>query len=331
MQNLNILIAGLGSIGVRHLENLKRLGCRHISIYRERNRNPYKEIDLQGIKIFNSYEKALEQCFDIVLICNPTAYHLNFAIPAAKAGIHLYIEKPLSHNMDNVDELLLWVKRNGLKVTVGYQLRFHPNLLAIRQWITSGKIGKLIAAHAEIGEYLPNYHPWEDYREGYAACRKLGGGVVLTQIHEIDYLLWLMGPLQVLHALGGNSGALEVDVEDHADCLMMTKDRSPVFLHMDYLQDPPCRTLKLIGRQGVITWDYQVGTAKLWKNGKVELVSEIPDGWVRNVMFVESLRDCLNNLHASEQYGATLAEGISSLETALDVKALIETNPFARE
>jgi len=275
---------------------------------------------LREVTFYDTYEKALEQRFDAIIICNPTVYHLNFAIPAAKAGCHLYIEKPLSHSMDGVDELLLWVRRNRLKVTVGYQLRFHPNILAIQRWIESERIGELLAVHAEIGEYLPNWHPWEDYRDSYAARRELGGGVVLTQIHEIDYLLWLFGPLQVINAFGGNSGALEINVEDHAACLMLMGDRCPVFLQMDYLQNPPRRNLKIVGSHGVITWDYHQGSAQLWAHGQIADLSEVPADWERNDLFMGILKNFLNAVHTSEQCQATLEDGIRSLKVALDIK-----------
>ncbi len=69
----------------------------------------------------------------------------------------------------------------------------HPGLQKIEEWINQDKLGKIYSVQVDLGEYLPDWHPWEDYRQSYAARADQGGGVVLTLIHELDYLHWLFG------------------------------------------------------------------------------------------------------------------------------------------
>ena len=121
-------------------------------------------------------------------------------------------------------------------------------------------IGRIVAVRAEVGEYLPGWHPYEDYRQMYASRADLGGGVVLSQIHEIDYLYWLFGMPRRLMAMGGHLSSLEIDVEDTASILMecVVDGRPiPVHLHQDYVQRPPSRTCQIIGDDGKILVDFR--------------------------------------------------------------------------
>ena len=80
-----------------------------------------------------------------------------------------------------------------------------------------GRLGRLLAARVHFGEYLPAWHPWEDYRQGYAARADLGGGVLLTQCHSLDYLPWLVGEVESVWGFVGKLSDLEVDVDDTAE------------------------------------------------------------------------------------------------------------------
>jgi predicted dehydrogenase len=122
----------------------------------------------------------------------------------------------VSDTLDGVDALVDTVERRGLVAAVGCQLRFHPCLLRLRALLAGGAVGRIVAVRVAVGEYLPGWHPYEDYRGGYAARRDLGGGVVLTLVHELDYVYWLFGLPRRLWAVGGHLSRLELDVEDTA-------------------------------------------------------------------------------------------------------------------
>ncbi len=112
------------------------------------------------------------------------------------------------------------IERQRLVCLVGYQLRFHPGLEAVQSLLKAGAIGRVIAARLEFGEYLPNWHPYEDYRQMPASHRELGGGVILSQIHDLDYAYALFGLPRRVFAVGGHLSSLDVDVEDTASILM---------------------------------------------------------------------------------------------------------------
>ena len=184
---MKILIAGLGSIGRRHFHNLLALGERDLLLYRT-HRSTMPDEELQGFPVETDLGAALAHKPDAVIVSNPTSLHLDVAIPAARAGCCLFLEKPVSDSMERVHDLQAAVEDSGRQAFVGFQFRFHPGLREAKQLLEQGVIGRVLSVRAHWGAYLPGWHPWEDYRQGYSARSDLGGGVILTLCHPLDYL-----------------------------------------------------------------------------------------------------------------------------------------------
>ena len=189
---MKFLIAGLGSIGRRHLRNLKALGQQDIILYRT-HQATLPDTELCDHPTFTNLEEALAEKPNGVIVSNPTALHLTVAQAAAEAGAALLIEKPISDSLIGIRDLQNTLKQTGRPVLVGFHFRYHPVLQEIKRIIDSNQLGKALKGHAHWGEYLPGWHPWEDYRNSYAARNDLGGGVLNTLSHPIDYLRWFMG------------------------------------------------------------------------------------------------------------------------------------------
>jgi predicted dehydrogenase len=316
---MKFMIAGLGSIGRRHLRNLRVLGEEDILLYRS-GRSTLQDGELEGYITETELDAALAHKPDAVIVSNPTALHLDVAIPAAEAGCHLLIEKPISHDLDRVDELLAAVKRGGGKVLVGYQFRFHPGLQAVKRWLMEGRIGKPISAHAHWGEYLPDWHPWEDYRQSYAACRDLGGGVVLTLCHPFDYLRWLMGEVVLVTSWTGQIGELDLEVEDIAEAILEFDSGAVGHVHLDYLQRPPAHRLEIIGTEGTIRWDNADGYASFYRSVEGQWESStLPDGFDRNALFIAEMKHFIDIASGDEEPACPLDDGVRTLRVALSV------------
>ncbi|HSV86173.1 MAG TPA: Gfo/Idh/MocA family oxidoreductase, partial [Levilinea sp.] len=166
---MKFLIAGYGSIGRRHLRNLLALGEQDILLYRTHHSTLPDQDEASRFQVITNLDDAFSARPDAVIISNPTALHLDVAIPAAEMGCAILLEKPVSHTLERVDDLHAAVQRGGGPLLVGFQLRYHPTLKKAARMITDGAIGTPAFARAHWGEYLPNWHPWEDYRKGYAA------------------------------------------------------------------------------------------------------------------------------------------------------------------
>src|SRR5512146_1839312 len=144
---MKFLIAGFGSIGRRHLRNLRALGEQDILLYRT-HRSTLPDDETQGLPVETDLAQALAHHPDAVIVANPTAAHLDVAIPAAEAGCALLIEKPVAHSLERTDELARAVEKNGGRLLVGFQFRFHPGLVAAKGLLEEGAIGRPVSARA---------------------------------------------------------------------------------------------------------------------------------------------------------------------------------------
>lgn len=314
---MKFLIAGFGSIGRRHFRNLKAIGQGDILFYRTgRSRLPDEE--LEGYIVEHDLAAALAHHPDAVIVSNPTALHLDVAIPAAELGCHLLLEKPISHSLEKVDELWAAVQKNGSRVLVGFQFRYHPTLCRVSEVLEGGQLGRPLSARAHWGEYLPDWHPWEDYRQGYSARPDLGGGVVLTLCHPFDYLRWLFGEVAGLSASLNNTGTLDIEVEDQAEVVLEFAGGLLGSVHLDYLQRPTAHWLEIICEQGVLYWEAASGLLRVTRADQ-EKPQELrpPDGFERNDLFQEQARHFVDVVAGSENPLCTLEDGIQALKIVL--------------
>jgi predicted dehydrogenase len=321
---MKFLIAGLGSIGRRHLRNLVSLGEKDIILYRTHQASLPDE-ELTGFQAATNLEKALAQKPDAVIVANPTALHLDVAIPAAKAGCHLLMEKPLSNSLDGIVELKEAVTVGKGKVLMGFQFRYHPGLNQLSRQLKEGAIGRPLSVRAHWGEYLPNWHPWEDYRLGYAARSDLGGGVILTLCHPLDYLRWLLGDIQELFAFGGQLSDLELQVEDTAEISLHFVNGVIGSVHLNYTQRPPVHKLEIVGTEGSLRWDNADGVAGLSKAGGAWENFPVPTGFERNWLFQEEIRHFLAVTRGDEEPICTLEDGVWAQRLAFSALKSIET------
>lgn len=318
---VKILIAGFGSIGRRHFHNLLALGERDILFYRT-GYSSLADDELVGFAVERDLEAALAHQPQAVIVANPTALHLGVAIPAAEAGCHLLLEKPIAHSLERIDELQKALERGGGQVLVGYQFRYHPGLQQVKRLLDEGAIGRPISARSHWGEYLPGWHPWEDYRRGYSARSDLGGGVVLTLCHPLDYLRWLLGEVSAVWAFTAHLSNLELDVEDTAEIGLRFANGCLGSVHLDYCQRPPRHDLEIIGTEGVLRWDNADSAARLYRAASGEWQSYPPEpGFERNTMFLDLMRHFLEVVRGNAAPRCTLQDGIQSLKIALAVHA----------
>jgi predicted dehydrogenase len=297
---VKILLAGLGSIGRRHARNLRALLGDELELlaYRVRGEG---DLDAEyGLRSFADLDEALAQEPDAVFVTSPASEHVSVALAAARAGCHLFVEKPLSHSLDGVEELIGLVEEQGRVGMVGYQLRFHPSFRRFQEFVAAETV---LAAEFEVGEYLPDMHPWEDYRRLNYSRRDQGGGVLLQFSHDFDLAHGLFGMPRRVFAVGGKRSDLEIDVEDTASTLL---DYGGLAVHVlqDFVRRPPVRSYELIGGTRTETWDDSVD---------------------RNELFLAELRHFLACLEGREQPVVDLRAGADVLRIALAASRSLET------
>ncbi|MBI3739417.1 MAG: Gfo/Idh/MocA family oxidoreductase [Chloroflexi bacterium] len=330
---MKFLIAGLGSIGRRHFRNLIALGEKNIVLLRSHHAT-LPDDELANYPVETDLAEALKRHKpDAVIVANPTALHLDVAISAAEAGCHILLEKPVSDSLDRLDTLQEAAQKSGSKILVGFQFRYHPMLNKAHELIQQNALGKILTVHAHWGEYLPQWHPWEDYRKSYAARAELGGGVIITLTHPLDYLRYLVGEVESLSCFNGHISPLELDVEDVAEIGLKFSNGAIGDVHLNYFQRPPSHRLEIVGTQGTLRWDSADGILHFSQfslpfgsysdNPPAPVIETFspPEGFERNQLFVAQMRHFLEVVRGESEPVCSLEDGIQALRLALAAKA----------
>lgn len=337
---MKALFIGLGSIGQRHLRNLKKLSPQiKISSYRTKKDTPllsenneiiYDQSIAQHYSLTEYFDLdiALDDEPDFIFITNPSKFHISTALKCLRKEAFIFIEKPLSVSIDKIDELKsLNNKYKTNKVAIGYQFRFHPGIKLIKTKLK--ELGNIVSCDFIYGEYLPDWHPYEDYRKSYAAKSELGGGAVLTLIHDFDLSLYLFGMPSKIYAIGDKLSSLEIDVEDSVKVIMKTNFQNkqiPISKSFDYLSCPSRRSINIVGDKGQINFDFKNNFLELnlLKERSQQKISF--SDFNRNQMFFDEMKNFLEFVRGKESASVDLHNGINSLKIALGVKESIKYN-----
>ena len=312
----SLLVIGAGSVGSRHLMNAAAAGVKDLMVlHNGMQRRPLP----QDVRVETDLNHALSRKPHAVVVANPTSLHIDYALAAARAGCHLLIEKPLSHAPRGIDELRKEVTNQGLAAMVGYQYRFHPSLRQVKSWLLERAIGEIVSANVTWGEYLPDWQPWRDYRTSYSARASLGGGVLLTLSHPIDYLRWLLGEVVSVSAMTAMRSGLNIDVEDTALVHLEFGNGAMASLSLNYVQRPTQHNFTIVGREGVICWDNADGLAVLEVNGK-RSEAAVPEQFERNALFIAELNHFFDCAAGRNRPTCSLEDGERTLAVCLAAK-----------
>jgi predicted dehydrogenase len=321
---MRALIVSLGSIGRRHLANLRDLRpeAEIAVVRRHASATPPPGADY----LFTSLDDACDFEPEVAIVAGPASLHVKAAAELAARKIHLFIEKPLSNELEGVDELLETCAKNDLVLMVGYVLRFCPAVRRLQQELSTGRIGRLLSLRAEVGQYLPQWRPEADYREGVSAKSTLGGGAILELSHELDLALWLGGEVRALAAQTATIGDLDLDVEDLAEIILEFKNGALGSVHLDMLRRPPARRCEVAGERGVLSLDLLRKHLTLREEetgAPVDLYG--PDPTDRNAMYLSELDHFLGCVEAGGCPTVGGVEGRAALALAVAAKRSAET------
>jgi predicted dehydrogenase len=315
---MRFLVVGVGSIGQRHLRNLRALGHEALAFDTDPARLAQVGETL-GVATVSALAAGAERKPDGVLVCTPPASHVPVALEALGWGAHLFIEKPLAPSSESVGRLLEEAEARGRRILVGSNLRFFKPLQRVKTLVDSERIGRVLAVRAQCGFYMPSWKPGTDYRQTYRAHSAEGGGILLDAIHEFDYLRWLFGEVREVLGTVERLSSLQIDVEDFAEVTLRFASGVVAQLHLDYLQRSYRRSCEVIGERGVIVWDYI--------DRRVTLFTEEPDRWQgfgepidvnHNEMFVEEMAHFVRCLEGQEP---PIVDGRDALRTLGVVEA----------
>lgn len=296
-QELRVAVVGLGSIGRRHLENLGRLGvAQRVVVRRAQGANAAFEPPA-GVAVAHSSQEAFALGLDAAIICNPTSLHVETALAYLDAGAAVLVEKPIAHRLDQATELVDAAAHLGVCAGMAYVMRYHPAYRLARNAIAAGRLGRVLYAKVWFEAYLPDWHPWEDYRLGYAARRELGGGALPTLDHELDFLNWCLGTPERAGGLSGRSGALEMDVDDWAALSIRYPGGVTASGTFSLCRRDRSRGFEFVGERATLRFSFEKGRLELLRGAEREAEPLWDDaGYDLNDAYLELLRDFLEAL-----------------------------------
>lgn len=316
----NVIIVGKGSIGERHARILNQIDPSiEIFFYRSLPSNEKNHIW--------TIEQAVDLNPRFVAICNPASKHFETFDRFWKLGYSCFIEKPLGCSEIDLINFKNVESRRGQIVQIGYNLQFHPGLVRLKEIIQQGMIGRILYVISNVGQYLPDWRPSQDYREGISGNRAMGGGVILELSHELHYLQFLFGRIVGMSSYKNRVGNFDIDTEDVAminlEFHSSEKNNIPVHINMDFLRRKPVRDCTIIGDLGTLYFDFLENKISFDKNKNESILlyhENIDKDFTYRKQW-ESFQDSLKNGQVKKN---TLSEGIETLNIAISL--LAQTN-----
>ena len=322
--SLKVAILGAGSIGTRHLKNCIQLGFRpdNIIVFDvfqgavDKIRSSYKcagTIDMESMWAFEP---------KLLVICTPTEKHIEIALDATSRGIHIFVEKPLSFNLDGCYELLDAVKLKGTFASVGANMRYHPGPAQVKKWIDEGKLGTKLSASIRSASYLPDWRPNTDYKKSYSADNNTGG-VILDVIHEIDLALFWLGPAFLSAAQLHPALPIGLTTDGQANLLLTHENGTVSSLFLSFMQKKYERGGVVTGDQASAAWDWSESKAILF-DASGAVMDEI--SWDKdtatNDMYLDQFDDLLESIktHGRQANTSSLEAAIDALKVAIGAK-----------
>jgi len=253
---MRFLIVGLGSMGKRRIRNLQYLKAGDIIGFDVRQDRTKEVAGKYKIRAFTDFDDAMAENPDALIISTPPDLHTKYARIAATNNKHFFTEASVVD--DGIDELIALCKNKQIVAAPSCTMRFNPSIQKIKELLDSGIIGKPLAFTYHSGQYLPDWHPWEDYRKFYVAKRETGAAREIVSF-ELVWLTWIFGGIDTVSCFNEKVSKLDVDIDDLYQIIMKFDNGVSGHMQIDVISRVPDRSCKIFGEKGVIFWSWGEG------------------------------------------------------------------------
>ena len=272
---MKFLVVGLGSMGKRRIRNLKQLGHTEIIGFDTRDDRGKEANEKYQISTFTDISEALKEKPDAMIISTPPDLHMKYAKMAIKNKIHFFTEASVVQ--DEMSDIIHELKNSDIIGLPSCTMRYHPIIININKILKSNKIGKILTFLYHSGQYLPDWHPWEDYRKFYASKKETGA---CREIVPFE-LIWITSTFGKINSVFGSKSKLsrlETDIDDIYSALLGFQNGISGNLTVDVIARFPYRQLKILGEDGVILADWSDRTVSYYTKETGWVNTKIDDG-----------------------------------------------------
>ena len=269
VQKINkILIVGLGSMGKRRIRNLQKLGYHNLFGFDLRDDRILETKKKYKIKCFNNFKNALNETPDTMIICTPPHMHKEYAKKAIQKNIHIFLEVNLLS--DHVQSILKFSKKSSSIICTSNTMRFHPVVKKLKILVDQKKIGKVYSIHHHTGHFLPNWHPWENYKDFFVSRKETGGAKELVPV-DLNWLTYVFSDVTSVLANVNKISKLDVDIDDNYQAILEFQNKIFCTLNVDVFSIPSIKETKIIGEKGTIICNFDKSKIKInvgngWKS-----------------------------------------------------------------
>ncbi len=324
---MRVLVVGLGSMGCRRIRNLQHIGGVQLAAFEPSDRRRRRAAAKFRITVFDRIEHGMEWGPDAIVISTPPDRHAEYALMAAGAGIAFFTEASVV--TDGMAEVRAAVSAGGSLAAPSCTMRFHPAVELLRRRIAEGAIGQPLTFVHHVGQYLPDWHPWEDYRTFYAARRETGAAREIVPF-ELNWLTYLFGSVVELNCFRAKLSGLDVDIDDIYSTLLGFDSGVQGSMVVEVISRPGIRRARIVGEEGTLEWNWAERHVLEWQARDARWI-EHPDpapvhgpggAWVAENMYIEEMRGYVLAVEDSQQHWPlTLEEDHELLRTVIELEA----------
>jgi predicted dehydrogenase len=251
------------------------------------------------------------------VICTPANHHMRIAAELAHNGVHLLIEKPLSTDMEGLDELNRRVERNQLVASVAYIHRAHPALQWMKQQIDSGRFGKPLQLYAIGGANFPTGRP--DYQQIYYSRHETGGGAIQDALtHIVNAAEWLVGPIDRLSSDAGRLALEGIEVEDTVHVLARHGAVMSCFCLNQY-QFPAELSITVVCENGTCRYEPEKNRWRWMTDPGGDWSEQRVDPFTRDALYLRQANLFLDAIENRSQPLCTISQAEQSLRVNLSL------------
>ena len=310
----------MGAAGRRYNRHFRKLGVKNIDFLRSGKSTIKEEIEPAPDNVYFDSREAFENDYDAMVIATPSSMHYEYIMAGIKNNINVLTEKPVSNKIEDLYAIKESLAEGSMKFAVCHNLRYHPAIKSLKEYVDSKVLGEPICASVQFCAYLPDWHPWEDYRSSYAAREELGGGAALTHIHEIDYLNWIFGMPEKYNGIKSPEKFIDTNVDECTAINLLHPKGMVSQVLLSLSTRPPKRNIFVYFTKGRLEIDLINNTIEFFNATEEDIsIESIPPGFDFESTYSEMVIDFMDLIDSGSSRLCTIDEAITATEIVTEI------------
>ena len=333
---MRYLVIGLGSMGKRRIRNLMALGFVDDVAGFDLRKDRRLEAEGYGVKTYANFEEAVRQHNpDAFLISTPPEDHMHYAYFAANNNISCFIEASVIHS-EEIRKLSLMIDSKKIVMAPSCTMRFFPGPEKIKELVNNNSIGKVLNYNYQTGQYLPDWHPWEDIKDFYVSNKDTGGCREIVPF-ELAWLNDIFGRSEPLACVRRKLTEMPADIEDIYHCLLNHSNNIIGNITIEVISRPRAtREMRVLGSSGEIIFSADSGQVRYintemndWKVFNLDK-GTVENGYINpEEPYIKEIRAFVDSVKAVKKgleslYPNTLQDDYNVLQTLYKLESMSE-------